>query len=598
MVIDATGGPVEGAGIVAAHLSNAEDEFHAVSDAAGRFTIATPPGETMIVARADAYSRAQQRVVAPANITLVLAPASQIIGRVIDRKSNQPIAGLSITATNRSGVGAPTTSALADAKGEFVIRELVAGGYEVSAIDATHRSSTAWVTVGVGQSSDHLELVVDSATTLDVEITAAGEPCEFAWIDLDGPVVESVRAKASGEVHLDGLLPGTYAIDVHCRQALPEHAEFAVEAVPMKLAFELSEGLRLRGKVQRESGAPIAGATVYVDPKEGSGADDPLAPKRAPGSQCMSDASGSFSCGGLVAANYQYMAAVGGQSISERETVTVADQASTEVVITANPIGTIRALVDEGSRSSAELVVIARKEGEAPIQALRDTDGFVFDGLALGAYEVFLAPAVDRGAGAQRVELTRDGEVHVVNLHVPAADTITGKVVDAALQPVPEVWVRAIPSPSDVPSAAGNAVLSDADGAFAIEGVLPGRYELHVAGAGGEATLPSIEAGARGVVVRMKSYGAMSGTVRRADGEVINAYTIQYSLAEGAGGQVPAGAGGRWSLPWLAPGLYHLAAVTTLGLTNVDIELEPGASLEVPLVISDAQPRNADLLED
>lgn len=196
--------------------------------------------------------------------------------------------------------------------------------------------------------------------------------------------------------------------------------------------------------------------------------------------------------------------------------------------------------------------------------------------------------------------LREDGDVVEVELDAPTSMLISGKVRDADGLPVIDAWVRAlrVHPPAISSDGLSAAVLTDSEGAFVIEGLLPGRYDLHASTGWGEADISAIEAGARGSQLLLRRNGMISGTVENESGKFVPEFTVSL---RGANDRITSvtGANGRWSIPTLQPGAYHLTAVSSFGVAEREVAFESGASLNLALVVSrDKNTRSPDRLDE
>jgi hypothetical protein len=240
------------------------------------------------------------------------------------------------------------------------------------------------------------------------------------------------------------------------------------------------------------------------------------------------------------------------------------------------------ALLDLGA-----LVLSARSQHGSASLARRDGDEFVFDALSLDTYEVSSEPA---GVGPQpRAELTRDGQVAELVVRLAEPETLSGWVLDEAGQGVPDVWVSASVHDSQYADWRPAApVLSDAQGAFVLLGLLPGRYDIAAKGGGGEAQLEAVPSGGSGVRLRLQAYGSVSGSVTNAAGEPVSDFVVSYrALASGVGANL-SGSRGAWSLPRLVPGNYRLAVSAARGTAETTFAIAAGREQRLALTLASA----------
>lgn len=192
-------------------------------------------------------------------------------------------------------------------------------------------------------------------------------------------------------------------------------------------------------------------------------------------------------------------------STGESVHVSLEENDHVSVLLRTAPSATIHASFTEPQDPRLpSFKAFARMLGHAPLEAAPKLDGFVFERLPLGRYEVYLELP---GTGAE-VTLEHDGQIVEVELSPPSAVfPIGGKVVDQ--NGVPLIDIRIDARPSDLFAQPASIVhpfaLTNEFGEFALAGLPPGSYDLHAAGVVGEAWLRAITAGATGVEVRMES---------------------------------------------------------------------------------------------
>lgn len=584
-VVDASGGSIAGAWVVLRRFSASEPIASASSDVEGRFRVTAPLGYFEISAQAEAYSRTALALQIPAdNLRLVLAPEAAIEGRVKDRATGEPVGNATVRIENRNGVRAPAATAVSDEDGSFRIPSLAGGGYDVQVVGPRFRSEVQWVTVDVGQVSEPVELFVDPAGALTTTLLVSGEPCAGGSIQLSGPVEAAATTSTDGTARLDGLLPGHYTLRASCDGAVTLHESVELNEDAVQRTLQLTRGLELRGSVVDGSGSGLAGLSVLVKPVSVSESVHAESATR----QCVTDAAGDFVCAGFNPGSYDCEVSSHGQKLSDTQRVSLAPTEPASVVLTARDSASIRATLPLGSRGLGRNAVYARRRQELPVQAAREGDDFVFDHLELGAYRVYVGIGIEEPADARRVELTEAGQVATVSLELPASQVISGRVLDAARQPVADAWVHATTAEPVRADSWDDAVLTDESGAFTIADLSPGQYELRATHSSGEGTAKTVEAGAQNVVVALEVHGSLSGLVTAATAEAVNGFTLAYGPPGGGTEELVLATGARWAIPWLAPGEYHLVAHSTLGTAATTVTLAPGARLDVPLVLDPA----------
>jgi hypothetical protein len=347
----------------------------------------------------------------------------------------------------------------------------------------------------------------------------------------------------------------------------------------MARVWKLQSGLRVTGMVTNPAGLPVPNARIDVDPVG--------EPSNRWNTSCETDERGEFTCAGLLAG--EYACTVGGQPQARSETalVKVNAEASPRIMLRTLAAGTLRVRIEDSSQLElGALVVLARPRSGAALLGRLDGDEFVFESLALGAYEVLSEPTPP--GAARVVQLSRDGEVATLSLALPTAREISGRVLDDEGHGVEDAWVTAFSESVYSRMRAPTPVLSDVEGAFSLPGLLPGRYELHATSHEGEARLEGFESGRRGALLRMRSYGSLSGSVTSVAGEPIGNFRVAYHRTDDGQGSELMGSGGVWRLPRLVSGTYELNVMAAEGSAGATLELPPRGEVKVALRLETA----------
>ncbi|MEY2933125.1 MAG: hypothetical protein RL033_3874 [Pseudomonadota bacterium] len=577
-VVDATGGPIAGA-IVAVAPPN-HPAFHSLSNAAGAFVFGLPPGAVQVTASAEGYASDSIHTLVPeSGLKLVLAPASSIAGRVTVAGSETAVAGVLVRAVE-TGVGriAPS-SVLSDPEGHFSFPSLAAGNYDLSASAAAWHGTPTQVPLGVSAVVDDVVLEVAPATQLDARVLRAGSPCDAGWVHLSGRAYLSGAISEEGLARIEGIPPGRYRVDVLCPPGVPQRDELVVSQEALSRQWDLDLGLSVRGIVESTSGEPLAGVEVTVSSSaDGEGLT----------SACTSDTNGVFECRGLREGPYTSWVARSLPTERSIVRVDVSEGESPLVRLVAPDTGAI--LVRAGGNDPAAVDVVARAVNGLVTLGRPEARGVLFAPLELGDYELNLAA---RETGGKHVRLTRADEVVEVELPEVALATLAGRVVDERAQPVADAWVRALPSESAMgaPLRPIAPVLSDAEGSFALEGLIAGGvYELEVNAAHGRADLPSVHAGERDIVIRLPTSSSIVARISNPRGEPLERFTLSAQRRADGQAALYRGHDGVWSDPSIRPGAYLFKVSSAQGSAEREVDVAPDAQLTLSFVVAPTGP--------
>lgn len=294
-VTDALGQPIQGVNLMVKSstrgwLGRKEGRFSATTNDAGEY-VANILGDGIEVAvQHDAYAPRDFRDV-PAGVPfdIVLEPATygSVRGIVLDDHW-QPVPGAEVRVTH-AGIGLVRVHrTTTDARGEFLLDELLPGQYRVSArprIKGATEQDQGWgpeatgavhtgveqagVTVESGRETTGIELVVaDGATIRGTCHDADGAPRATERVSLyrpdlvggDHALMAMVLTDAKGGFAFHGLAPGSYAV------ALERLETYQLVRVERGATSDVVLGgatHRLHGAVRRD-GAPLADAPLNI----------------------------------------------------------------------------------------------------------------------------------------------------------------------------------------------------------------------------------------------------------------------------------------------------------------------------------------------
>jgi protocatechuate 3,4-dioxygenase beta subunit len=498
LVADATGGIVPAAVVTL----QPQGEVVAVvtrTDASGAFRAHVPAGKVDVSAQADAYSSVLRSVNAPAqNVQLVLAPAADLPGRVVNKVTRTPIPGVKVIARSTNAELPVVITTVADLEGHFLVRGLRGGNaYEVSAVDARWHSESSVVDIALAIDHEPIELVVLAATSLTGALRGLAQPCTDGVVMMQGPSSSGASPRADGSVKLEGLLPGAYELRIICPQALPLYEQLEVGTTPLMREWTLDAGFALSGRVETLDGAPVPSAVVGIVPQGEPGQRAAI--------NCTTDQRGEFSCSGLEPGKYS-CGVESGDPTRQLEEVSIVDSSISGLLLRTRPSGTIRvSLLHQGSGLAASTIdVFARGPGGVPLSAQRTANELVFEHVPLGRYEVYAE--VPSSGSSIVADVQRDGELVEVELPAPRLAALEGRVLDEAGSPVIDAWVSV--TPSDVMArpidSEHGAVLTGPDGSFVFAALGAGSYDLRIWNESSEVVAHDVATGAPGVVLTLR----------------------------------------------------------------------------------------------
>lgn len=262
-VRDLYGNVVAGATVMAAGVV-------AETDAAGRFALRVTPGVIVVRASVDGHAPAERELTAPASgVTLVLVPAAEVRGVVVERGTRAPVAGVEVIGRGLAtpGLGLPPVAravAVTDGAGRFALAGLPPGRYDVGVETA---GWAGWLAEPVDANAARPvdDLIVELAPRARVVAEpAAGSSVRGRAVDAHGrPLVDAVIAvepdgddvwtDRDGAFEARGLAPGAYTFAVMSADRRPRSDALAVVVDAGGRAADVllvarAEG-RLRGRI-------------------------------------------------------------------------------------------------------------------------------------------------------------------------------------------------------------------------------------------------------------------------------------------------------------------------------------------------------------
>ncbi len=555
VVLDLTGGPIAKAKVTSTRgrWGRSVDGPPVETDEAGAFTLWADPGSTQVSARADGYADGEATARAPGQVEILLTPESALAGTVVDARTNAPIAGATVSLEGSEWSpwsSGDTATVTTDAAGTFRIARLTPGRYSVFAkAEHGYGRTDGSVLVGLGQSVDGIVIKAYPAFHVSgtVLVASTKEPCEAAWIEMiDTSQNESANLEQGEDKvwRADGVLPGTYSINVGC-EGKQSRAKYAPVVVATKdvtgLVWEVDDGATVKGRVLDAVGKPVEGASVFA---RSTGGD---ARSRASYSGDLSEPDGAYVLAGLKAGTYKLEVLTdAGVAPTEGYPVEVPglETITKDLVLAAG--GSIAGTVtDETGKPVANATIMATSGAQRMRFSGREnrTDAagaYRIEGLNPGTYRVVATrgwlqqlrkPGSNDDARQGEPATVKVNATTTVNLVVEAeTGSITGIVTDTKNVPITDAYVTATRESDAAGSTAQGTrayarwsddkpSLTATDGTFTVTNLSPGNYTLRAyRKGGGETVAEHVAVGATGVKLPLKATGSLSGTVTRTGG--------------------------------------------------------------------------------
>jgi protocatechuate 3,4-dioxygenase beta subunit len=309
-VIDPSGAPIAGTGVVATEVSHGErttirngvvtSGIQTVSDAAGAYHIT---GLSAGSYRLSALDRGRPLALRTAPPTVELAAAEHktgvditaeradgVIAGTVTDPDGKPLAdawvsvqldlfnslgggpggarsGLRAIAISDDGDTDPIAPALTDARGHYTIGGLAPASYTVIAEaqrgQLRARASAIRPTATV-------DLRLAGLTQLSGTVTGPGGPTALFTVELDGPT-RSQRSFTAGAFSFDRIDPGSYTVRVSCADGNGQARVDVTAGTPATVAITLAANAIVVGTLVDSAGKPLANQPLALITDHGDG---------------------------------------------------------------------------------------------------------------------------------------------------------------------------------------------------------------------------------------------------------------------------------------------------------------------------------------
>lgn len=515
-VVNASGGPVSGAAVVVngetreGNYSYTDDDamfpLRVKSMADGSFTLTMPVRQNTrprykLLARAEGFAPAITDYVAAgaSDVSIVLKPGHAVSGMLVEAETGKPLPDKQVALDN--ALSAMDEPAQTDADGFFFLTDVPPGQQRVRVIDeelvAIPDSAAFTVTEGVPTDEVIVRAAKGGRITGRVYDTDSGQGIAgasvSAWVSNERiDASRGATTDANGVYTITGLAAEAYNVSSERPEGYGQNYRdsFQQRMVVASLGgevggvdFAMKRGLRITGRVQDESGNPIAGAYVHGDQLTARAYDN-----------ADSGVDGTFTLSGFEQDKpVEIEATKDGHALARVEPgreVSVGTADVTGVVVVLGPEGTISGIVvDAQGRPKADVSMTASGADDETYEwATSGPDGSIlFEGLAAGEYELTFSSdspiTISSNSGAanrsdtQTVRVKKGERVSGLRFVAPEAGalSIAGRIEDSRGRPVSDAQVMAYGAMMDFSNATSNS-----KGEFNLHGLGKGRFTLNV----------------------------------------------------------------------------------------------------------------------
>jgi len=588
IVRDHAGKPVAGATVV---VRTPHVTVSAVTDAEGRYRIdglSLGKGRIEILARNHVDVSARDlRIdsVAGAPLEFELHEGRTLVGRVLDGRGGG-VAGIRVRVAGDSIKESVTAGA-----GDYRIAGLEPGYVTLIAGAAAYPEVEVPVLIPAGSGQTSRDITVHRGASVAGRVADdAGRPVAGAMVNVLGRMEDWVLSGDEGEFTLHGVPPGDPRVTATHDDyftASSDGLRIRPGEVLRGLELVMARGGRVRGHVLTPEEKPAAGVRVGLEVIEAEGSTgDVLDP--------TTDAQGAFQISRIPPGRYRVVVR-GGAKSSAQEVELGAGAVVEDVLLVLAATARIQGRVEDASGAPVrgaivEALATGAANGSPQASAVTEEDGgFSLSGLPAGGYLVRSRLPV--GGPSVRSEEVAAGESDLV-FRLPMPGAIAGTVADTEGKPVTSFELRITPQEGEVV----RLPVGNVAGAFRVDGVAPGRYEVLARTAAGGSAAPSpvlVEPGAEtgGLQLRVTAGETIWGTVLFNGGapapDVVVVARPDASLKNGPERRTTTNADGSFSVEGLVAGTYRLAlSYEGLAEFSEDIRVpnHTGVTLALPRV--------------
>lgn len=506
-VMDATGGPIAGA-VVATEFTRVGS-----TDSTGKCQIDPAslglPLAGELTASAEGYGTETKYYRSPSTVIFKLLPQSRISGRVVEKETGNPVAGIAVDMGD-----APL--AVTDTDGSFMIRGAPPGTYRIRGRNKLwYGNLEPSISVGPASVVENVRLEVTHGFVIRGKVFVNDRPVSNQQVS-GGETVATTNA--FGEYELDAVPPGQYTLEVsggEPQQALYRHnSSVRISVVDRDVTANINLGKRVSVSfvVVDRKGRPQE--RINLDLKQQNAQVQASA-------ECLTNHDGSCTVEGAIPG---LMLARVAASVPYREIeVPTPSNEPVRFVVDEGVAVAGRIVRSDGGAVGSRYILLGATDGKQSQSTRCQPDGsFTFARVLAGNYRIQVrASSISSSDDAEEANLAvivhAGQDVRDLLVELPAQNqTISGTVlgIDGAPQGdvLVECQLRSATAPED-------RTVTDIAGRFRCENLRP-RHAYHLTAyspEGASSDLAHVRAGASDVVLRLKNLVGLRVLLEAAD---------------------------------------------------------------------------------
>lgn len=401
-------------------------------------------------------------------VNLMLSLASRVTGMVTI--NGNPVVGIHVSLSDSAGKiwGVST-----NAQGQYAFENLSAGSYTVTAIKSGFVTNDQ--SVIVASASDVQVPTLALAAGADLSLVVKNHLSSFiqnAQVALirNNTLAGYATTSSTGQLTIPELAAGTYDLIINAHDYQTYRTQVALTAgATLNQTIVLENAILLQGTVTTSLGTSISNMMINIFSEDNDGVIHSF--------NAQTDENGFYS---IRLPEGNYAIAVGNHAGIRRRNVTLSTNRPLEVVDITLPGASLqgRVLAADGVMPQADAVVELRQNGALLATATTNQDGnYFFRSLIAGQYD--LAAENVSGVTSSLVATVTADQLNTAPLLFTGSLSLQGVIFSDNFAPIGGAIVSVVPLSLAFTSQV-TSQMTDIQGHYHFDGLVPGSYELKV----------------------------------------------------------------------------------------------------------------------